>query len=315
MSSSFLLTIGIPTYNNPESLHDELSCIASQLSQDSHLLSSIEVLVSDNSDNDKSGAVVASFEKCLPNLVYIKNTTNIGFDRNVDQVLTHARGTFCWTISDNDLIVDGGIASVVRVIQKYSDSAHILIRQHLVPNDHVTCFTNMETMLREGGYRTVDGGLISQNIFNTQLLPEDRARYYGNYWFHLSVAFALGAQHSVVCMPSVFVEKPVSEECRWAKDGTTFITYTSLHTIITNLAEFGYSQKMIDRYHHSFMYGMPHQVVTGKLYGLLCNKESIQRLYFATKRDPAIFLLCCILLASPTSILRLAKIIKRSWKK
>lgn len=304
------LSIGIPTYNNPEGLNTELECILSQFKNNPRLTEVVEILVSDNSDNDKTQLAVSNFLEKIPNLIYIKNKTNIGFDRNIDQILTRANGLFCWTLSDNDPILDGGIKKIVEFIDSNPDIAHILINTNESKNE-VKIFENMESMLIENNYEII-GGLISRNIFNIKYLPVDRDRYYDNYWFHLSVALEVGSKNKVALIQNLLEIKQAGEECRWAKNGQTFTTYTNLHSIVMNLSNFGYSKDFLNIYHRNFIKGLPHQVATGKLYGLKFNKKSLRTLYKHSRRESGTFLLCLCILITPVFILNAAKNI---WKK
>lgn len=303
------LTLGILTYNNNEGLKTELESILSQINNNPELVEEVEILVSDNSDNDASNLVVKDFSAKLPNLIYIKNKVNIGYDRNVDQILTSASGLFCWTLSDNDPILDGGIKKIVKFIGSNPDIAHILINADENKKE-IRIFENMEGMLKENNYEIL-GGLVSQNIFNKKYLPINRPKYYGNYWFHLSVALEVGGMNKVALIPNLLEKKP-NGECSWAKNGLTFTTYTNLHSIVMNLKNFGYSKDFLNNYYCNFINGLPRQVASGKLYGLKVSKQSLLTLYKHTRNNQIIFLLCLLILVTPVFVLKIAKNI---WKK
>ncbi len=303
------LTIGILTYNNPLSLQAEVACVLSQLAQDKELGDKVEVLVSDNSENNETQELIALHFANVEHLTYIKNEKNIGYDRNVDQVLTKARGDFCWVLSDNDPIIDGGIAQVVSIIEEYPDTARLIIGG-AATHKPVEVFPNTEALLEKYDYMIV-GGLISRNVFNTKLLPQNRSEYYDNLWFHISVALEMGARTPVALVEDLLMPK-TDNECRWAKDGLTFTTYTNLHGIVMDLGKFGYSDAFLQAYHKIFLKDLPHQIVTAKLFGLTTSRKSIMRLYHHTKYDKGIFATCLILLMVPTFIFRIARYL---WKK
>jgi glycosyltransferase involved in cell wall biosynthesis len=303
------LTIGILTYNNPLSLRAELECVLSQLAQDPELESKVQVLVSDNSENNETKELIASRFANAQNLTYIKNEKNIGYDRNVDQVLSKAKGGFCWVLSDNDPIIDGGIARVVAIIEEHPEIVRLIIGG-VKTEEPFAVFLNTESLLRKYDYLIV-GGLISRNVFNTKLLPKNRSEYYDNLWFHISVALEMGAKSPIALVEDLLSPK-TDNECRWAKDGLTFTTYTNLHGIVMNLKQFGYSETFLQAYHKTFLKDLPHQLVTAKLFGLTLNKKSIKRLYEHTKHDKGVFFVCFVLLVIPTFIFRIARYL---WKK
>lgn len=304
------LTVGVLTYNNPQGLEVHIDTIVSQIQGNDLLEKEIEVLVSDNSDNTDTKDLVEKKYRELPWFTYSKNPVNIGFDRNVDAVLTKAKGLFCWTLSDNDTIAPAGIAAMYDVVKAHATAGHIIISE-LSSTSTPIVYTNTEALLRERNYETIVGGLISRNVFNTAYLPQKRGRYYDNQWFHLSVALEVGATHTLVLAPDVFLHKE-DGVCGWAKNGHTFITFTSLHAVVMNLGEFGYSQEFLRTYHRAFLRALPHQIVTGKLYGLRFARKSILLLYKHTNKDLSFFCIGLILLAIPTPFYKLARIL---WKK
>ena len=303
------LTLGIPTYNNKDALKLELESIFSQIEKDQRIADEIEILVSDNSDNDETKHIVGTFAHLVPCIVYIKNHENIGYDKNVDQVLTRATSHFCWTLSDNDPIIEGSIKKVLSVIDCDPHVAHILTgvdkRGH-----EVQLYKNMGEAISDHNYQII-GGLISQNIFNRHFLPANRSQYYGNLWFHLSVLLEAGAQNSIAIIPNMLQEN-ADRTCRWAKNGATFITYVNLDSIVANLHTFGYSDEFLRIYHRNFIKGLPHQVVTGKLYGLKCNSQSLRMLYEHTRENRLVFIVCLYLLIIPAFVYKIAK---KIWKK
>lgn len=303
------LTLGIVTYNNPSGLRAILQCALSQISGRPELAEQVELLISDNSTVDDTKNMIASEFGDVPNLTYIKNEKNLGYDRNVDQVFSRAQGRFCWTFSDNDIIADGGIAYILSFLKEHPSIAHVIIHPGMQGDPKF--FENTEALLADRGYTSFVGGLVSRNIFNMSMLPQRRNKYYGNYWFHLSVALEMGARREIALVSDV-LEPKGDAECRWAGGGTTFTTYTNLHGVAMNLGTFGYSEAFLRGYHQAFLKGLPHQVVTAKLYGLTLTKKSVKRLYEHTKNDKAVFIVSLLLLATPVFVLKAARYV---WRK
>ncbi len=303
------LTIGIPTYNNSNGIKSQLDNILNQLKENPEVKNDVEILISDNSDNSETQHIISDFIKEVPSLVYIKNDTNIGYDRNVDQVLKNASSLFCWTLSDNDPIVKGGIKKIINVIKENADIPHILINIK-EKNGNIRIFKNVEELSIENNYEIM-GGLVSQNIFNKRYLQKDRSKYYGNYWFHLSVFLEICAGRKILLLPNL-LKQTLDTECRWAKNGTTFTTYTNLHSIVMHLRDLGYSSEFLNIHNNNFIKGLPGQVFTSKLYGLKFNRKATVTLYEHSGKNFVTFMLCLMILATPVSIHKLAKNI---WKK
>lgn len=94
-----LLTIAIPTYNRPKTLKQALDMISEQYDE------SIEVLICDDSTDDNVHNVVIDSQKKIP-IRYIKNNTNLGFDRNFLQCFKEAKGKYVLLMGDDDILID-----------------------------------------------------------------------------------------------------------------------------------------------------------------------------------------------------------------
>ncbi|WP_054692472.1 glycosyltransferase family 2 protein [Geotalea toluenoxydans] len=114
------LSICIPTYNRAVFLDELLASIASQVSIEHTPL--LEVCVSDNASTDDTAAVVARWQSHLPvNLVYHKNSENLGADRNYLQAVAIASGDFCWLMGSDDRLEPGAIDVLLARIDDNSD--------------------------------------------------------------------------------------------------------------------------------------------------------------------------------------------------
>lgn len=305
------LSIGIPTYNNPAALQRQLDSIFKQIEHTKKYRHEIEIIVSDNSTNDETEKILTIFKTKTPVIIYIKNGKNIGFDRNLDQVLTTAGSIFCWTLSDNDVLEEDALEKILICLNSVGTEAPYLCIRDTKDNEGIKMYTNAEDAITSNN-NSILSGLVSRNIFNTDYLPKNRANYHGNQWLHVSIMFDMCARRKFITIPNIFKEDTGTDECRWAAHGNTFITYTSLHSIVMNLTHFGYSDTFLQTYHKAFIKNLPHQVVTAKLFGLRCTRKNLKILVTAAKKEPFILFFCFCVIITPLSIL---KIFKTLWKK
>ena len=105
-----LLTMAIPTYNRAGCLRELLSCLAGQVKDEPR----VELLISDNASPDDTPAVVQDFVAQGVSVRYLRNAQNIGADANFLQCFEKAQGKYVWLFSDDDLIVPGGVAKIVK---------------------------------------------------------------------------------------------------------------------------------------------------------------------------------------------------------
>ena len=107
-----LLTIAIPTYNRAEILKQLLSELAGQLENDPR----VELIVCDNASPDATQAVVDEYRKCGLAMLYVRNESNLGADRNILQCFSRAGGKYVLVLGDDDYILPGGLAKLLQIL-------------------------------------------------------------------------------------------------------------------------------------------------------------------------------------------------------
>lgn len=116
-----LISICIPTYNRGAFLPDLLRSIAKErdaLPDDLRALG-LEVVISDNCSSDDTPAQAASFND-LFDLTYLRQTENIGPDRNFLAVVAAAHGQFCWLMGSDDILEQGGLLRVMQALRQWN---------------------------------------------------------------------------------------------------------------------------------------------------------------------------------------------------
>jgi abequosyltransferase len=81
----------------------------------------VEILVSDNASTDNTPQVCEKFRQEISRFTYIRNVENIGFDRNVVQLINNARGKYIWVLGSDDWIEPGAINQLRQLIAAYPD--------------------------------------------------------------------------------------------------------------------------------------------------------------------------------------------------
>jgi len=129
-----LVTIGIPTYNRADKLHNVIERSLAQTYRN------LEVIVSDNCSSDQTPELVRSITD--PRLRYFRQETNIGPNNNFNYCLSQARGEYFLLFHDDDTIDEdfveaciaslrpgqsvGAILTGVRIIDEHDD----VLKQH-----------------------------------------------------------------------------------------------------------------------------------------------------------------------------------------
>lgn len=109
-----LLTIAIPTYKRTEELKRALEALASQYDE------RVEILICDDASPDNTQEIIEEFQKKIP-IRYIRNTENLGFDRNFIKCYRVSAGKFVLMMGNDDFIVQGGLAYILSYLEEHND--------------------------------------------------------------------------------------------------------------------------------------------------------------------------------------------------
>ena len=302
------LTIGIPTYNHGHFLKECLACVTGQFAGQG-IFDRVEIVVSDNGSIDNTADVVREYQKRFSNIRYSRNERNLEFDRNVDAVLPMARGQFCWTLSSNEYLKPGSIAFVLSAIEQNRDAAFLCIsnRREDIGKSELRRFANGSQWLKDMG---LFGGQISQCVFNMEYLPSERAKYYDNFWIHLSLFWEAAIRHPVVLLPCLFALPDVVPVCKWAWDrggGQNLMTYVYLKKNVEGLLRLGYTYEVVDPIVSGLAKGLPRMVASARLCGLPIEWNRFFLLVREFYRYPLYLLASLVIFVVPVMALRMVK--------
>jgi len=126
MSNSPLITIAVPTYNSVGTLS---VCIESILNQalTLEMARDLEVIVVDNGSVDNTSDVCSEYVLKFGNFFrYYRNSTNIGYDKNIGMLFAKSRGKFVKILCDDDAFDAGAISAFYIAVQRHPEVDLIL---------------------------------------------------------------------------------------------------------------------------------------------------------------------------------------------
>lgn len=110
-NSSKQLSIFIPTYNRCDLLKDALNSLIHEAYK-----YNISIIISDNNSIDDTENMVNEFKNKYKNIFYSKNEKNVGIDKNMLSVLKLVKTKYCFMLGDDDLLIEGGIEKVLKML-------------------------------------------------------------------------------------------------------------------------------------------------------------------------------------------------------
>jgi hypothetical protein len=128
------LTICVPTHEGrARTIGDALASVAEQLRPEHR--GRVTVAVQDNASRDGTEAVVAAAAAGGLPVSYRRNAENVGFACNLDRVIEHAQGDWCWFVSSDDRLMPGALDRVLELLAAHPDVGGMTVNQLVLDRD------------------------------------------------------------------------------------------------------------------------------------------------------------------------------------
>lgn len=124
-----LVSILIPTYNRPKYFKQALR---SAIFQE---YPNIEIIVCDDSTDDKTYLITMAFKNSFPHIRYYRNTKNLGGVKNFQKALQHAKGEYINFLMDDDLFHPQKISKMIQHFLLDQEQKIKLVTAHRQPID------------------------------------------------------------------------------------------------------------------------------------------------------------------------------------
>ncbi len=226
-----LLSICIPTYNRADCLKQCLNTITSQC-KDPFILNNVEIVISDNASIDATENVVKEFQANFTNIHYYKNSQNIGFDRNLVQVVDKSSGEYCLTLGDDDGLFPDSINHLLEELKQHKSPYYIancwgydhdLIHPIMSsPNRKITHNVTYDTLgefvrsIKDYTDLVGNFGGISMQIFKRDIWMnfKEKEKYFDSQAVHLFILLSAFKEEKVVLIAKPIV-KTRNDNMRW----------------------------------------------------------------------------------------------------
>jgi len=121
------LSICIPTHDSRVApLKEAIDGILVQIAHG--VPGEVEICVSDNASVDGTAEMMQEYAGRYPGrFVYRRNETNLKFLKNLLQVFSLATGDYCWLLSSDDQIAEGGILAAMQMLQAHPEAAGMTV--------------------------------------------------------------------------------------------------------------------------------------------------------------------------------------------
>lgn len=190
---SVLLTIGVPTFNRVERLKNCLNNIITEITG-----KPVELLVSDNASTDGTQAFMEEYCKLHPEVTYVRNSENVGPDRNFLNCYNRASGEYVFLQGDDDLLLPGAVDAILEVLARkpvflrLNTSGQLsldplVITDPIVPEEGIKVYRDSSEFIRDMGIYIT---FMSAFILRTDLVRniENKEQFIGTYFIQSHIA-------------------------------------------------------------------------------------------------------------------------------
>lgn len=125
-----ILSICIPTHNRSSYLQEALSNLIPEAKK-----FEIAIFVLDNHSTDDTSIVVNKLMKDYHNIFYKKQTSNVGLDKNMLDVINMSDTDYCWWLGDDDIIADNAFIEIMPLLKNNVKPDFILVNGVFISND------------------------------------------------------------------------------------------------------------------------------------------------------------------------------------
>ena len=114
MQDTALVTVLCSCYNHQEFVTESIQSVLNQTYKN------IQIIVIDDKSNDNSIAVIEKFLLNYPEILLIKNKTNLGLTKSVTNAMNYVKGLYFIDLAADDLLLPNCIATQVETFQNSS---------------------------------------------------------------------------------------------------------------------------------------------------------------------------------------------------
>ena len=205
------LSICIATRNRADFISETLDSIVGQIE------TGVEIVIVDGASSDETPKVLGRYAAEYPQIVYRREPTNSGVDRDYDKAVSYATGRMCWLMTDDDLLRPGAIRKVLDCAERDVDL--VVTTAEVRTADFARSLgVRLPDLKEDRDYLPGQGGSLFRDVANhlsfigcvivsrTVWLQRDRARYFGSLFVHVGVIF----QHPALERARVIAEPLVT---------------------------------------------------------------------------------------------------------
>lgn len=280
-----LLTIGIPTFNRAGYLDSCLGALCGEAGN----LEEVEILICDNCSTDNTEEVARKYERVYSNVRYIKQSENLGFDKNLKTIFDLGKGKYIKPHGDDDFFNAGSIREILNIVQEYEDIDLFFIHLNLGMRVEVGYgFNDYLAKLRSSnGITFITSIIIKKSAYDK---IEEKDRYLDSKIYQLYLEMEVLKNNPKYCLIGGMVSGLSGRaERRFYNIGEVFIQ--NYFDIVGEYEKYGLAKLTIsaEKYHVLYMIIRPLSYISNVMEGGI-RKDNLLDIYNKYYKDEVFYL-------------------------
>lgn len=206
-----LLSICIPTYNRDYILKELLIKLCPLAEK-----YNVEICISDNASPDNTENIVREYCEKYSNIIYVRQSENLGSDQNAEFVLKMSHTKYRWLFGDYNYIEEDCLCSLLSELEKDEWDLFVIGDEGRTRRIEATIYTNPHLLLEELGWHVT---WLSCLIYNENMIKSaNYERYYKSRFLQTGIIFEYFINHlcHVKVDPNIFVSiLPIPKRGGW----------------------------------------------------------------------------------------------------
>jgi len=254
-----LLTLGIPVYNGEKCLTQTLESLKISLDycKNKNLF---EILISDNASIDQTYASIKGFTDKGLEIQYFRNIENIGYDRNINNIVQYARGKYVWFLGCGETLKEDALqrleeklnvqteySNIVLDFDIYDEALEKITDTKIYPLDNDIILEGKNNFSHDKYALAVSSNIINKRMWNE--ISNQKLVVKG--WAHIErilSIIALNEDSKTLILPGPYFTLFREKNGWWTKQNSSLLSFLLLHIeVIESMKSKGFKPSVVDK--------------------------------------------------------------------
>jgi len=314
-AESPVLAVGIPVFNGARDLQRTMDSLERAL-QSLGKTCMVEIIFCDNDSTDKTEDIIRNFLTLThSSCTYFRQYTNIGFDLNLDTIITVSSATYIWFLGCGDMVKCDSFSRLLSKLSDENEYTNVLVDFEVYEelSNKMTdekMFSFDEDILLEGKnnfqYNKYGASLSSNVVNRIKWLNISKFNLVVNGWGHVERILSMisvNDDSQTLLLSGAYFTLYRERDGWWTKPDSYIFILRHI-TIIRHMAKLGFSSKVIAKLERKKKgASLIRAVVQSKTDGLQVDKKIILELVGMFKQDVFFWVMVLPILLLPKNLL------------